>query len=96
MLAPLNKLQFSFFWSCFKPASTCYVQQSVIHYVLQCTVMPKSKSKLCYDRQSVGQSVLVSGTHLGPATIFSLLFSVLTIAGILMWGVLSDEDGSVM
>jgi hypothetical protein len=28
----------------------------------------KSKSKLYYDRQSVGQSVLVSGTHLGPAT----------------------------
>jgi hypothetical protein len=27
-----------------------------------------SKSKLCYDRRSVGQSVLVSGDHLGPAT----------------------------
>jgi hypothetical protein len=27
--------------------------------------------KLIYDRQSVGQSVLVSGTHLGPATNFS-------------------------
>jgi hypothetical protein len=32
----------------------------------------KSKSKLHYDRQSVGQSVLVSGTHLGLATNFSL------------------------
>jgi hypothetical protein len=34
--------------------------------------MPKSKSKLklYYDRQSVGQSVLLSGTHLGPATNF--------------------------
>jgi hypothetical protein len=31
----------------------------------------KSKSKLYYDRRSVGQSVLVSGTHLGPATNFS-------------------------
>jgi hypothetical protein len=31
----------------------------------------KSKSKLYLDRQSVGQSVLVSGTHLGPATNFS-------------------------
>jgi hypothetical protein len=30
----------------------------------------KSKSKLYYDRQSVGQSVLVSGTHLGPAINF--------------------------
>jgi hypothetical protein len=29
------------------------------------------KSKLYYDRQSVGQSVLVSGIHLGPATNFS-------------------------
>jgi hypothetical protein len=26
-----------------------------------------------HDQQSVGQSVLVSGTHLGPATNFSLL-----------------------
>jgi hypothetical protein len=32
-------------------------------------VLPKSKTY--YDRQSVGQSVLVSGTHLGPATNFS-------------------------
>jgi hypothetical protein len=29
------------------------------------------KLKLKYDRQSVGPSVLVSGTHLGPATNFS-------------------------
>jgi hypothetical protein len=33
----------------------------------------KSKSKLYYDRRSVWQSVLVSGTHLGPATNFPLL-----------------------
>jgi hypothetical protein len=32
----------------------------------------KSKSKSHYDRQLVGQSVLVSGTHLGPATNFSI------------------------
>jgi hypothetical protein len=32
------------------------------------------KSKLYYDRQSVGQSILVSGTHLGPATYFSPSF----------------------
>jgi hypothetical protein len=31
----------------------------------------KLKLKLIYDRQSVGQSVLVSGTHLGPVTNFS-------------------------
>jgi hypothetical protein len=32
----------------------------------------KLKLKLIYDRQSVGQSVLVSGAHLGPLTNFSL------------------------
>jgi hypothetical protein len=31
----------------------------------------KSKSKSHYGRQSVGQSILVSGAHLGPATNFS-------------------------
>jgi hypothetical protein len=31
----------------------------------------KSKSKLYYGRQAVGQSVLESGTHLGPTTNFS-------------------------
>jgi hypothetical protein len=31
----------------------------------------KKKKKLIYDRQSVGQSVLVSGAHLGPVTNFS-------------------------
>jgi hypothetical protein len=34
--------------------------------------MSESKSKSHYDRQSVGQSVLVSGAHLGPATNFSI------------------------
>jgi hypothetical protein len=34
------------------------------------------KLKLIYDRQSIGQSVLVSGAHLGPAAnvSFSLKF----------------------
>jgi hypothetical protein len=32
-----------------------------------------SESKLCYYRRSVGQSVLVSSTHLGPKTRFLLL-----------------------
>jgi hypothetical protein len=31
---------------------------------------PKSKSKLCYGRRSVGQSVWVSSPHLGPKTRF--------------------------
>jgi hypothetical protein len=34
----------------------------------------KSKSKSHYDRQSVGQSVLVPGAHLGPANNFFFLF----------------------
>jgi hypothetical protein len=32
----------------------------------------KAKSKSHYDRQLVGQSVLVSGAHLGPATNISI------------------------
>jgi hypothetical protein len=50
------------------------------------------KLKLIYDRQSVGQSVLVSGTHLGLATnfSFSLKFS-LDSAGLLFCSALSDE-----
>jgi hypothetical protein len=34
-------------------------------------VAAMKKKKLIYDRQSVGQSVLVSGAHLGPVTNFS-------------------------
>jgi hypothetical protein len=46
------------------------------------------KLKLIYDRRSVGQSVLVSGSHLEPMTDFCFC---LTIAGFLMCGTLSDE-----
>jgi hypothetical protein len=35
-----------------------------------------SKSKLHYDRQSVGQSVLVSGAHLGPVTNLSFILKI--------------------
>jgi hypothetical protein len=52
------------------------------------------KSKLNYDRQSVGQSVLVSGPHLEPMTRFFFFFS-LTMAGLLLWGTLSDERMSL-
>jgi hypothetical protein len=37
------------------------------------TLMLKSKSKLCYDRRSVSQSLSVSNTHLGLKTRFLLL-----------------------
>jgi hypothetical protein len=39
------------------------------------------KPKLCYDRQSVYQSVLVSGTHLGPITRFVLTVRQLLVCG---------------
>jgi hypothetical protein len=54
----------------------------------------KSKLKLCYDRRSVGQSVLVSSTHLGLTT-RSLLLSDscgLVDVGRSLW----REDGSVV
>jgi hypothetical protein len=34
------------------------------------------KSKSHYDRQPVGQSVLVSGAHLGPATNFTFALKI--------------------
>jgi hypothetical protein len=43
-------------------------------YVLDRQVKSKSKLYEYYDRQSAGQSILVSGTHLGPATNFSPIF----------------------
>jgi hypothetical protein len=51
------------------------------------------KLKLIYDRQSVGQSVLVSGTHLGPVTnfSFSLKFSLEAVVRLLLCSALSDE-----
>jgi hypothetical protein len=52
--------------------------------------MSKVKVKeLCYDWWSVIQSVLVSSTHLGLTTRFQ------TVAGLLMWGTLSDERTSL-
>jgi hypothetical protein len=42
--------------------------------LLYCTALnQKPKSKLCYDRRSVGQCVWVSSTHLGAKTRFLLL-----------------------
>jgi hypothetical protein len=46
----------------------------------------KSKSKLCYDRRSAGQSILEQSTHLGLTT----RSYCLTFAGLLVWGALSD------
>jgi hypothetical protein len=52
----------------------------------------KLKLKLIYDRQSVGQSVLVSIAHLGPVPIFlSPLHFLYTVACLLFCSILSDE-----
>jgi hypothetical protein len=48
-----------------------------------------SKAKLCYDRRSVGQSVLEWNTHLGGLR--PDLYYCQTIAALLMWGAVCDE-----
>jgi hypothetical protein len=54
------------------------------------------KLKLMYDRQSVGQSVLVSFTHLGPAInfSFSLKLSLDSCKFLILWRPLWREGGS--
>jgi hypothetical protein len=54
----------------------------------------KSKSKLFYDRQSVGQSILVSSTHLGPKTRFLLLSDSFRFVDVER--LLSREAGSIV
>jgi hypothetical protein len=68
------------------------------HLVLWVTNAWKLKLKLIYDRQSVGQSVLVSGAHLGPATnfSFSLKFPSDSYGFIIVWRPLSRERGSII
>jgi hypothetical protein len=58
----------------------------------------ESKSKLYYDRESVGQSVLGSGNPPGTSDQFFpfyLWLFVLTVSGLLMWGALSDEKSGL-
>jgi hypothetical protein len=52
----------------FLPSGDCLATNSL----LQLSTL-ESKSKLCYDRRSVTQSVLVSSPELGPKTRFLLL-----------------------
>jgi hypothetical protein len=49
----------------------CYHQHHQSRLFAHSRLSSKLKLKLIYDRQSVSQSVLVSDTHLGPATNFS-------------------------
>jgi hypothetical protein len=53
-----------------------------------------SEVKLIYDRRSVGQSVLVSGSHLEPMTRFFFLYGDCGFPD--MWHPLWWEDGSVI
>jgi hypothetical protein len=53
---------------CWAHSSTC---DQIILLLNTLSIMISSQIKLYYDRRSVGQSVLVSGTHLGPVTNFS-------------------------
>jgi hypothetical protein len=46
-----------------------------------------SKSNLCYDQRLVGRSILVSSPIWGPKSDFCYCQ---TVAGLLMWGALSD------
>jgi hypothetical protein len=50
------------------------MKKDAYSYIRECPYF-KSKPKLCYDLLSVGQSIFVSGTHLGPVTNFPFLFS---------------------
>jgi hypothetical protein len=49
----------------------------------------KSRSKICYHRRSVGQSALVSRTHLEPRP--HLYYCQTVARELLMWGDFSDE-----
>jgi hypothetical protein len=63
------------------------------------TGLSSPKSKLYYDRRSAGQSVLMSGTHLGPGTNFSPSFCKYfqAVNGVLDVGrPLSREVGSMV
>jgi hypothetical protein len=54
-------------------SSSCCATSLFEHFSMCYRPVPESKSKSHYDRQSVGQSVLVSRAHLGPLTNFGLL-----------------------
>jgi hypothetical protein len=50
---------------------TCSENEGLVDLSVPTKYLLKLKLKLIYDRQSVGQSVLVSGAHLGPVINFS-------------------------
>jgi hypothetical protein len=70
---------------------TCMLDGSWLAAPSDCELIPlpagyrKSKSKLCYDQWSVGQSVLMSGTHLGCMTIFFPWKCYQAVVGLFIW-----------
>jgi hypothetical protein len=56
--------------------------------VLTFSTDSESKSNLCYDRRSVGHSLLVSSRIWGPRQDFC---DCQTVAGLSMWGAVADE-----
>jgi hypothetical protein len=65
---------------------------SPLNYLTRHSRKTKTESKLHYNRRSVGQSISVSGIHLGPATnSFTSLNYLYTVADFLMWGAFSEE-----
>jgi hypothetical protein len=63
---------------------------------VQVILRVKVKWKLHYDRRSVGQFVLVSGSHLGPVTNSFISNYFLTAAQLLMSGALSDQRSGLL
>jgi hypothetical protein len=57
-------------------ASRLPAAHPAVAITLTIVALLKSKSKLYYDRRSVGQSVLLSGTHLGPVTKLSIFIQL--------------------
>jgi hypothetical protein len=62
---------------------------------LHCLTKQTPKSKSSYDGRSFGQSLLVSGQHLGPANNYSSpLNNLQTVSDLLILSALSDERSS--
>jgi hypothetical protein len=92
LLSPLFRSMYNFLSTLLSnTVSSCVsfnANDQVLHEYKPKLANYKSKSKLCYDRRSAGQSVLEQSTHLG---LRPDLDYCLTVAGLLIWGALSNE-----
>jgi hypothetical protein len=75
---------------CFLPAQSCYI--TVYIWTVESPGSLKKESKICYDRRSVGQSVMVSRPHQWPRTRFLLPSDRFVDVGRPLW----RENGSVV